>query len=40
MLELLKGFHEAPLHVPRAAPLRPDRERLAERFERFVARTT
>jgi putative restriction endonuclease len=39
MLELLKGFHRSALHVPRAVPLRPDRERLAERFERFLART-
>ncbi len=38
MLDLLKGFHTQPLHVPRAAALRPDRERLAERFERFLDR--
>jgi putative restriction endonuclease len=37
MLELLKGFHGQALHVPRKATLRPDRERLAERFDRFLA---
>lgn len=39
MLELLKGFHAQTLALPRAAVLRPDRERLAERFERFLARS-
>jgi len=39
MLELLKGFHAHPLIVPQPSALRPDRERLAERFERFVERT-
>jgi putative restriction endonuclease len=38
MLELLKGFHEQALHVPLSTKLRPDRERLAERYERFLAR--
>jgi putative restriction endonuclease len=38
MLELLKGFHGQALHVPRSASLRPDRERLAERYDRFLAR--
>ena len=38
MLDLLKGFHEQRLLVPRSAALRPDRERLAERFDRFLAR--
>lgn len=38
MLELLKGFHAQPLLVPRPASLRPDRERLAARFERFLGR--
>lgn len=38
MLDLLKGFQAQPIHVPRVAALRPDRERLAERFERFVER--
>lgn len=38
MLELLKGFHRQPLHIPRSSVLRPDRDRLAERFERFEAR--
>lgn len=35
MLELLKGFHEAILEVPARRAWRPDRERLAERFDRF-----
>jgi len=38
MLELLKGFHAQPISIPRATVLRPDRERLAERFERYLAR--
>lgn len=38
MLELLKGFEKQTISVPRASALRPDRERLAERFERFLAR--
>jgi hypothetical protein len=38
MLELLKAFHSQPLILPRAAALRPDRERLAERYERFLSR--
>jgi putative restriction endonuclease len=40
MLDLLKGFHGLPLAVPRAAESRPDRERLALRFERFLARSS
>jgi len=36
MLDLLKGFHEVPLVVPRRTADRPDRERLDERFARFV----
>jgi HNH endonuclease len=36
MLDLLKGFHEADLQVPSRRAWRPDRERLAERFDRFV----
>jgi len=39
MLELLKGFHAQPLLVPRQPTLRPDRQRLAARFERFLERT-
>ncbi len=38
MLDLLKGFHAQPISVPQAIALRPDRERLAERFDRFLAR--
>ena len=37
MLDLLKQFHRVPLTVPRSAKLRPDRERLALRYEQFVA---
>jgi putative restriction endonuclease len=40
MLELLKGFQAQPILVPRATTLRPDRERLATRYERFLAATT
>ena len=36
MLELLKGCHAQPLMLPRASVHRPDRERLAERFDRFL----
>ena len=36
MLDLLKGFHEANIHVPSRRAWRPDRERLAERFDRFT----
>ena len=35
MLELLKQFHAQPIVVPSRAAWRPDRERLAERFDRF-----
>ena len=38
MLELLKGFDSSSLAVPRSSPLRPDRERLAVRYERFLER--
>lgn len=37
MLELLKQFHEQPIVLPTRSTWRPDRERLAERFDRFVA---
>jgi putative restriction endonuclease len=37
MLELLKQFHTQPIVVPSRAAWRPDKERLAERFERFAA---
>jgi putative restriction endonuclease len=36
MLDLLKGFHEAPLYVPSRAADRPDRGRLDIRFVRFL----
>jgi putative restriction endonuclease len=38
MLELLKAFHARPLELPRTAASRPDRERLAVRFDRFLDR--
>jgi putative restriction endonuclease len=37
MLDLLKQFHRSDLHVPARTAQRPDRERLAARFERFAA---
>lgn len=37
MLELLKAFHSRAIELPSRQGWRPDRERLAERFERFVA---
>ncbi len=37
MLELLKGFHTQQIVVPSRRTWKPDRERLAERFERFAA---
>jgi putative restriction endonuclease len=37
MLELLKGFHEKSIVLPARRSWRPDRERLAARFERFAA---
>jgi putative restriction endonuclease len=36
MLDLLKRFHQSPLHLPNRVPDRPDRERLEARFARFV----
>lgn len=37
MLELLKGFHKQRISLPTRHAWKPDRERLAERFERFEA---
>jgi putative restriction endonuclease len=37
MLELLKTFDRNSIYVPRRAEWKPDRERLAARFERFLA---
>lgn len=37
MLDLLKQFHGAGLVLPNQAKQRPDRERLAERFDLFLA---
>jgi putative restriction endonuclease len=39
MLELLKTFHEKQIELPTKRTWRPDRERLALRFERFAAST-
>lgn len=36
MLDLLKGFHQVALHVPRRVADQPDRNRLEARFGRFV----
>jgi putative restriction endonuclease len=36
MLDLLKGSHDIPLHIPSRAADRPDRERLDVRFARFL----
>lgn len=36
MLEVLKGFHGQPIELPQRRAWHPDRERLAERFERFL----
>jgi putative restriction endonuclease len=38
MLELLKGFHGRAIVAPNGHRLGPDRQRLAERFDRFLAR--
>jgi putative restriction endonuclease len=40
MLDLLKQFHAEQIVVPTRTAWRPDRERLAERFERFVDAAT
>jgi putative restriction endonuclease len=37
MLELLKGFHGQQIVTPARAAWKPDRERLAERYDRFAA---
>lgn len=37
MLELLKTFDRRPILVPRRSAWKPDRQRLATRFERFLA---
>ena len=39
MLDVLKGFHGREILIPTRRSWRPERERLAERFERFVARS-
>ena|SRR3569833_1882562 len=37
MLELLKGFHAQPIVLPSKPSWRPNRDRLDERFQRFLA---
>jgi putative restriction endonuclease len=37
MLDLLKDFHGAPIAVPNRRTWKPDRERLALRYDRFLA---
>jgi putative restriction endonuclease len=39
MLELLNTFDRQTIYVPRRAEWKPDRERLAVRFERFRERS-
>ena len=39
MLELLKTFDRQPIYVPRRSEWKPDRERLASRFDRFLTRS-
>lgn len=39
MLELLKGFHGRTITLPSGRAWQPAPERLAERFERFLARS-
>ena len=36
MLDLLKGFHEVPLQMPKRGVDKPDRDRLEARFARFL----
>lgn len=36
MLDVLKGFHQAPLLLPKRAADQPSRERLDDRFARFL----
>jgi putative restriction endonuclease len=38
MLDLLKTFDQQQIYVPRRAEWKPDRERLASRFQRFLTR--
>lgn len=40
MLDVLKTFERKPIYVPRRAEWKPDRNRLAVRFEQFRERTT
>lgn len=40
MLDVLKGFDRRPIELPSRRVWRPDRERLALRYERFVERST
>jgi hypothetical protein len=40
MLALLKDFHRRPIVMPTRRTLQPDAERLAARFERFLARSS
>jgi putative restriction endonuclease len=37
MLDLLKGFHGKQIHLPEKRTQRPDQERLAVRYDQFVA---
>jgi putative restriction endonuclease len=39
MLDLLKTFDRQPIYAPRRTEWKPDRERLASRFDRFLTRS-
>jgi putative restriction endonuclease len=39
MLDLVKTFDRQPIYAPRRAEWKPDRERLASRFDRFLTRS-
>jgi hypothetical protein len=36
LLHGLKGMHDRPIYLPREASLRPDRDRLEERYSAFL----
>jgi hypothetical protein len=40
MLDVLKGFDMSSIVLPTRVSSRPDRDRLAMRYERFVARNS
>jgi hypothetical protein len=40
MLDLFKGFHEVPLHLPTRAADQPDPNRLESRLSQFLELST